>query len=98
MCFTVVYSTHTEYFVVYLSIVHGIVCNGLALWYFSSKSVLGEIFIELFKRRTLSKSRCYGFTRVNALTTGNPFFTILLEVSIGRDFGALKGLRVRGPQ
>ena len=37
-------------------------------------------------------------TRVNAFTTGNPFFTILLEVSIGRDFGALKGLRVRGPQ
>ena len=26
---------------------------------------------------------------VNAFTTGNPFFTNLLEVSIGRDLGAL---------
>ena len=32
---------------------------------------------------------------VNALTTGNPFLgTNVLEVSVGRDFGALKGLRI----
>ena len=36
---------------------------------------------------------CIGGRRVlNALTTGNPFFAILLEVIIGRDLGALKGL------
>ena len=33
------------------------------------------------------------FTFINAFTTGNPFGrTKLLEVSTGRDFGALKGL------
>ena len=31
---------------------------------------------------------------INAFTTGNPFFfTNLLEVSTGRDFGALKGVK-----
>ena len=31
-------------------------------------------------------------TDLNAFTTGNPFFTNLLELSVGRGFGALKGL------
>ena len=38
---------------------------------------------------------CQGVQQVryfNAITAGHPFFTILLEVSIGRDLGALKGL------
>ena len=34
------------------------------------------------------------FNQFNAFTTGNPFFTILLEVSIEGDFGALEGLGV----
>ena len=33
------------------------------------------------------------FVCLDAFTTGNPlFFTILLEISIGRDLGDLKGL------
>ena len=33
-----------------------------------------------------------GSKRGNAFTTGNPFFTNLLEVRIGRDLGTLKGV------
>ena len=36
--------------------------------------------------------RWSGQRGVNAFTTGNPLGAILLEVSVGRDFGALKGL------
>ena len=40
---------------------------------------------------------CRVLSSLNAFTTGgNPCFTTLLEVSIGRDFGALKGLFKRG--
>ena len=40
-------------------------------------------------------SEVFSFWELNALTTGNPFFFLnnLLELIIGRELGALKGLR-----